>query len=102
MTYEEAFQKVEERFAKFSDFGAQDTEPDWHKENEIRRYLNGEDHRDLDVDQWELYDQPGAKAAAKSLNGAMKKLYNIITKTTVKDTKKMTDFFRSKFWRVEV
>ena len=37
------------------DCGTGDTEPIWHFENEICRWLNGEPYRELDASGWEMY-----------------------------------------------
>jgi len=82
------------------DCGAGDTEPICHFENEICRWLDGKDYRELDANGWELYGD--SEYAAVRLNEVMNILYKELTKLYVSELSKVKEFLRSNFWYKEV
>jgi hypothetical protein len=101
---ENSLEQLKKKIAAFEkaqnecrDWGAGDTEPDWHFQNLIGQALQGRPWESLDADGWDLFsDKPGAHNAAAKLNEAAKQVYDHIQANGI--YKYLTDYC----WRVNL
>ena len=91
-----AFEKVQD---KYSEFGAADSEPNYHYRARIRKVIQG---ADLDAmierlndhdDPWELYSISGSKRANRALTTAFKKAAKVVQKMTHAEVMRMNEYY---------
>ncbi|QIG58178.1 hypothetical protein SEA_SKOG_26 [Gordonia phage Skog] len=81
--YTKAVHHLRDLMAKYSGFGAEDTEPRWVANDAIASFLKSEEvHIPESAYEWQLYSsQPGAEKAAKEMSAALRAIIDTIPVT---------------------
>lgn len=96
---------MEDLMHKYSEFGAEDTEPDWHFQNTLRKAINGEDGViwPINAEWWELYTASmDCSEAGKALTKQAEKIVSVIRETKMKDFKQVQNLLKEYCWRVDI
>lgn len=86
--------------SSLSDYGAWDTEPDWHWQHALRRAMSGEIRVPFTSSGWELFsDMQGAGLAAFNLHRQARKVVGMILELTVAETPPLFEYLDDYCWR---
>lgn len=90
--------------AKYSEFGARDTEPDAVFQCTLARAVNGDEViMPTSPREWQLFaDLKGCGAAARALTSACRKAVNIILGAKIKDSAAVRAYLLDYCWRANV
>ena len=89
-----AMVNVQSVMSRNSEYGADDSEPGYHLNEQIRRAVRGDEYRPLDANQWELYTfEMKCGRAARSLNSATKKLVDKLMKAKYTDVQSFLSYY---------
>ena len=98
-----AHKEMDELQISLSDFGASDTEPDWHYQDAVRNAINGKAFGYLSAKQWELFsDMSGANRAAQKMNKATRKVVDLILWAPLKEQDEIREWVSQNFLRVDI
>lgn len=99
-----AVKAVEAAQAKYSEFGARDTEPDGVFQYTLARAINGNEVvMPISSRDWQLYsDVKGCIAAARALTSACRKAVKIILGAKLKDSAAVRAYLLDYCWRANV
>jgi hypothetical protein len=99
---EAAVENFKCRQNKYCHLGASDTEPDCEFQACIARTWQGREPRVPDgAEEWQLYsDMAGAKAAARSLSAATRRVVKAIQSAPMSKRGELREFLAGFMWRV--
>lgn len=95
MTLLNLCKEFEELQNKLSNFGAADTEPNYHFMHSLRKKINdNEDYIPSNADEWELYtSMEGSEEAAEKMTSALKNLLNKIDNGLHKEVLEVKNYY---------
>ena len=87
---------------KLSNWGASDTEPDYHYQNAVRNAFSGKEFEPLTCRQWEMFDKPGFENAVRLMNSLTQKIVNYIRSTPLSEIGELKKWAQQNLWRVDI
>ena len=98
-----AHDSMDKLMTNLRDFGAADSEPDWHYQDAIRNALKGVPFKSLTAREWELFsDMKGAKLAAVMMNAATRKITKLILAASIREVPEIRHWAINNLWRVDL
>jgi hypothetical protein len=95
----EQYEAAERVFVELSEYGASDTEPDYHFQRALKTAFEGKAKIPASASEWQLFSSMnGSGAAAKRLTQATRRVCTLIRNLPLKATKHAVEFIN--FWRV--
>jgi hypothetical protein len=95
--------KMEALQHKLRKWGADDTEPDWHYQDQVRNALFGKAPMILTAREWELFsDIPGAARAASQMSTQTLRVCTVVLNCKVSELGAVKEYMREFFWRVDL
>lgn len=95
-----AITEMEDLMGELAQFGASDTEPDGVWQSLLMKTIRGREYKfPVTVDDWQLYDIPGAARAASRLAMKAKRVIRLLQSLTVKEAAPVLTYLEEHCWR---
>jgi len=88
---------------KYRKLGAEDTEPMWQFENQMRNMVSGKEFKPLSERGWELYSSmKESEAASEVLNKSVETIYKLFNNLKISERNEAIDYLSKDFYYVDL